>query len=57
MQRCYYILFDGCSEQVPCTRARLVSDDVFIYDGGLQIYQWNGNGANKDERFKVKPRN
>ena len=39
--------------QVPCTRCRLNSDDVFIYDGGLKIYQWNGSGANKDERFKV----
>lgn len=40
--------------QVPCNRARLVSEDVFIYDGGKVIYQWNGTGANKDEQFKVR---
>ena len=47
LHRCFVL------HQVPCTRARLNSDDVFIYDGGRQLYQWNGTGANKDERFKV----
>jgi len=41
-----------CSE-VPLNRARLSPDDVFILDSGLQIFQWNGSGANKDERFKA----
>ncbi|XP_045164503.1 gelsolin-like protein 2 [Mercenaria mercenaria] len=31
----------------------LKSDDVFILDLGLQIYQWNGSGSNKDERMKA----
>ncbi len=40
-------------KEVPCTRNRLKSDDVFILDLGLTMWQWNGKGANKDERFKV----
>ena len=27
--------------------------DVYILDLGLQIYQYNGQGANKDERVRV----
>jgi gelsolin len=39
--------------EVPRARSRLVSDDVFILDLGLKMYQWNGRGSNKDERFKA----
>lgn len=39
--------------QVPCCRSRLNSDDVFILDQGTQLYQWNGTGCNKDEKFKA----
>ena len=38
---------------MPLSKKRLNSDDVFILDLGLKIFQWNGNGCNKDERFKV----
>lgn len=38
--------------EVPLARSRIRSDDVFILDLGLQLYQWNGNGSNKDEKFK-----
>ena len=39
--------------QVPCCRSRLNSGDVFILDQGTMLYQWNGSGSNKDERFKA----
>lgn len=39
--------------EVPRVRSRLLSDDVFILDLGLMLYQWNGAGSNKDERFKA----
>ncbi|XP_046844533.1 gelsolin-like protein 2 [Xenia sp. Carnegie-2017] len=29
------------------------SGDVFIIDNGLEIIQWNGEGCNKDEKFKA----
>uniref|UniRef100_A0A2C9L767 Actin-modulator n=1 Tax=Biomphalaria glabrata TaxID=6526 RepID=A0A2C9L767_BIOGL len=38
---------------VPLCKDRLKSDDVFILDLGKHIYQWNGRGSNKDERFKA----
>jgi len=38
---------------VPLSRARIHSGDVFILDLGLTLYQWNGSGSNKDERFKA----
>ncbi|BFZ10951.1 hypothetical protein BsWGS_13990 [Bradybaena similaris] len=28
--------------------------DVYILDLGLQLWQWNGSGSNKDERFKAQ---
>ena len=37
-------------QEVPCCRTQLKSDDVFIYDAGQTLYQWNGAGSNKDER-------
>lgn len=40
-------------KEVPAVRSRLNSDDVFILDMGLEIYQWNGRGANKDEKIKA----
>ncbi|CAG2216132.1 GSN [Mytilus edulis] len=34
-------------------RSKLDSNDVYILDLGLQIYQWNGENCNKDEKFKA----
>lgn len=39
--------------EVAKKRSNLNSDDVFILDLGLNIYQWNGSGANKDEKMKA----
>ena len=38
--------------QVEPFRSSLIKDDVFILDCGLEIYQWNGETSNKDEKFK-----
>ncbi|CAH1784269.1 unnamed protein product [Owenia fusiformis] len=40
-------------KEVARTRKNLKSDDVYILDLGLKIIQWNGEGSNKDERFKA----
>ncbi|XP_005100380.1 gelsolin-like protein 2 [Aplysia californica] len=40
-------------KEVPLSKDRIKSDDVFILDLGKTIYQWNGSGSNKDERFKA----
>lgn len=39
--------------EVPLNKHSLDSSDVFILDLGLEIYQWNGKTANKDEKFKA----
>lgn len=39
--------------EVTRNKRSLSSDDVFILDLGLTLYQWNGNGSNKDERMKA----
>jgi len=39
-------------QQVPLSVDSLNEGDVFILDLGLQLYQWNGTGANKYEKFK-----
>jgi len=39
--------------QVPMKRGNLNSEDVFILDMGLRIYQFNGETATKDEKFKA----
>lgn len=39
--------------EVPLKRGNLNSEDVFVVDCGLRIYQFNGETANKDERFKA----
>ncbi|ESO10631.1 hypothetical protein HELRODRAFT_185261 [Helobdella robusta] len=39
--------------EVPLNAGRLKSEDVFILDLGLVVYQWNGSDSNKDERFKA----
>jgi len=39
--------------QVGLNRGQLKSDDVYILDQGLNIIQWNGSGASKDEKFKA----
>ncbi|XP_071808772.1 gelsolin-like protein 2 [Asterias amurensis] len=41
------------TKERPLSKFSLKSDDVFILDLGLEIYQWNGKGANKDEKFKA----
>ena len=50
--------FNECSVwrafvQVPASRSRLQSGDVFILDMGLQVFQWNGSGASIFEKHKV----
>ncbi|KAK2187184.1 hypothetical protein NP493_176g01064 [Ridgeia piscesae] len=40
-------------KEVPLCRSRVTSNDVFILDLGLKLYQWNGADCNKDERFKA----
>eukprot|EP01117_Protostelium_nocturnum_P004442 TRINITY_DN15_c0_g3_i1.p1 TRINITY_DN15_c0_g3~~TRINITY_DN15_c0_g3_i1.p1 ORF type:complete len:367 (+),score=138.56 TRINITY_DN15_c0_g3_i1:73-1173(+) len=39
--------------QVPLSRDSLNSGDVFILDGGKDIYQWNGSGAGVMEKSKA----
>ncbi|XP_038061933.1 gelsolin-like protein 2 [Patiria miniata] len=40
-------------KEVALSRQSLDSSDVFILDLGLEIFQWNGSSANKDEKFKA----
>lgn len=40
-------------KEVPLKKDKLKSDDVFILDNGLTLYQWNGSQCNKDEKFKA----
>lgn len=40
-------------KEVQAHKSKLNSEDVFIIDMGLQIYQFNGKTANKDEKFKA----
>ncbi|XP_072051176.1 gelsolin-like protein 2 [Amphiura filiformis] len=37
----------------PLSKHSLDGGDVFILDNGLDIYQWNGDGSNKDERMRA----
>lgn len=39
--------------QVPLERDSLNSGDVFILDGGMTIYQWNGSASSGKERNKA----
>jgi hypothetical protein len=39
--------------QVDCARSSLNSGDVFILDGGLRIWQWNGAKASTYEKMKA----
>jgi gelsolin len=39
--------------EVTFSKQAIDSDDVFVLDMGKTVYQWNGNGANKDERFQA----
>lgn len=41
------------NHQVVRDKSRLDDTDAYILDLGLTIYQWNGQGCNKDERFKA----
>lgn len=40
-------------KEVKPLRSNLKKDDVFILDCGLEIFQWNGETSNKDERMKA----
>ncbi|XP_076468658.1 gelsolin-like protein 2 isoform X2 [Babylonia areolata] len=40
-------------KEVPRNKSHVDSTDVYILDAGLTIVQWNGQGSNKDERFKA----
>ncbi|KAH9494690.1 hypothetical protein Btru_020237 [Bulinus truncatus] len=39
--------------EVPMKKEKVTSNDVFILDKGLDIYQWNGKSCNKDEKYKA----
>jgi len=39
--------------QISMKRGNLTSDDVFIIDNGLTIYQYNGSRCSADEKFKA----
>jgi len=39
--------------QITRDKNKLDGSDVYILDLGLQLFQWNGTGSNKDERNKV----
>ena len=39
--------------EVPRNRDLLDNTDVYIMDLGLKLVQWNGSGANKEEKMKV----
>jgi len=39
--------------QIPFKKGNLNSEDVFVIDCGLRIYQFNGETANKDEKFRA----
>jgi len=39
--------------EVPAAKSRLTSEDVFILDKGLTIYQWNGSRASSYEKAKA----
>ncbi|XP_060587221.1 gelsolin-like protein 2 [Ruditapes philippinarum] len=39
--------------QIERNKGNLDNTDVYILDLGLKLYQWNGSGANKDEKHKA----
>lgn len=39
--------------QIPLKKSLLNSGDVYVLDMGLQIFQWNGQNCNKDEKWRV----
>lgn len=41
-------------KEIPRCKKNLDSTDVYILDLGLHLYQWNGTGSNKDERFRAQ---
>ncbi|KAL8589376.1 hypothetical protein ACOMHN_021528 [Nucella lapillus] len=40
-------------KEIPRNRSKVDSTDVYILDAGTSLIQWNGQGSNKDERFKA----
>ncbi|XP_060586480.1 gelsolin-like protein 2 [Ruditapes philippinarum] len=41
------------SKEIARTRSNLKSDNVYIIDAGLTLYQWNGSSCSHDEKFKA----
>merc|ERR1712188_16650 len=39
--------------QVDLLRGNLKSEDAFVIDNGLHVYQWNGSKCSADEKFKA----
>lgn len=39
--------------EIARNRSLLDNTDVYILDLGLKLIQWNGSGANKEEKMKV----
>jgi len=40
-------------KQIPIQKQLVQSGDVFVFDMGLKIWQWNGAECNKDEKFRA----
>lgn len=40
-------------KEIPMKKGNLNNEDVFIFDLGLELFQYNGKDANKDEKFKA----
>eukprot|EP01101_Sappina_pedata_P007814 TRINITY_DN41_c0_g1_i1.p1 TRINITY_DN41_c0_g1~~TRINITY_DN41_c0_g1_i1.p1 ORF type:complete len:364 (+),score=169.67 TRINITY_DN41_c0_g1_i1:38-1093(+) len=45
-------LTSASSIEVKLARESLCSDDVFVLDNGLQLFQWNGKSSNAGEKTK-----
>ena len=45
-------LKSASSIEVKLARESLCTDDVFVLDNGLQLYQWNGKSSNAGEKAK-----
>jgi len=40
-------------QEIPRNKGLLDKTDVYILDLGLKLMQWNGSGANKEEKMKA----
>lgn len=41
------------SNEIACSASSITEDDVFIFDIGLSMYQYNGGSCNVQEKFKA----